>query len=76
MVTRKYRKRRKRPASSDATLTVALQPGEVPSDSELDAEAAAIDDEIDGKYELAKHDDLSLAALRKMTSEELAKIAK
>ncbi len=76
MATRKYRKRRKRPASSDATLTVALQPGEVPSDSELDAEAAAINDEVDGKYELAKHDDLSLAALRKMRSEELAKIAK
>ena len=76
MATRKYRKRRKRPASSDATMTVALQPGEVPSDAELEAEAAAIDDELDGKYELAKHDDLSLAALRKMTSEELAGIAK
>ncbi len=76
MATRKYRKRRKRPASSDAMLTVALQPGEVPSDAELEAEAAAIDDELDGKYELAKHDDLSLTALRKMTSEELAGIAK
>ena len=57
-------------------MTVALQPGEVPSDAELEAEAAAIDDELDGKYELAKHDDLSLSALRKMTSEELAGIAK
>ncbi len=57
-------------------MTVALQPGEVPSDAELEAEAAAIDDELDGKYEIAKHDDLSLVALRKMTSEELAGIAK
>ena len=55
-------------------MTVTLQPGEVPTDAELEAEAAAIDD--DGKYELAKKDDLSLTTLQHMTSEELSKLAK
>jgi transcription termination factor Rho len=61
---------------SEVAMTVALQPGEVPSDAELDAEAAAIDDEVDGKYEKAKQDDLSLVALRKMNADQLAKVAK
>ncbi len=55
-------------------MTVTLQPGEVPSDAELEAEAAAIQD--DGKYELAKKDDLSLATLQRMSTEELSKVAK
>ena len=55
-------------------MTVTLQPGEVPTDAELEAEAAAIDS--DGKYELAKQDDLSLTTLQHMTTEELTKLAK
>jgi transcription termination factor Rho len=57
-------------------MTVTLQPGEVPSDEQLEAEAAAIEDESQGRYELAKKDDLSLSALQRMTTEQLAKIAK
>ncbi len=76
MATRKYRKRRKKPSSADAAMTVTLQPGEVPSDEQLEAEAAAIVDESQGRYELAKKDDLSLSTLQRMTTEELAKLAK
>ncbi len=74
MTTRKYRKRRKRPGPSEAAMTVTLQPGEVPTDAELEAEAEAIDD--DGKYELAKKDELSLTTLQHMATEELVKLAK
>jgi transcription termination factor Rho len=74
---RKYRKRRNKKTNSDgATMTVTLQPGEVPSDEELEAEAQAIEDDTQGKYDLAKKDDLSLTTLQKMSSEELAKLAK
>jgi transcription termination factor Rho len=76
MATRKYRKRRKKPSSADAALTVTLQPGEVPSDEQLEAEAAAIADESQGRYELAKKDDLSLSTLQRMTTDELARVAK
>ena len=40
------------------------------------AEAAALEDELQGKYDLAKKDDLSLAALQRMPSGELAKLAR
>jgi transcription termination factor Rho len=76
MATRKYRKRRKKGSPTEAAMTVTLQPGEVPSDEQLEAEAAAIEDESQGRYELAKKDDLSLSALQRMTTEQLAKIAK
>jgi len=76
MATRKYRKRRKKGPSSEAVMTMTLQPGEVPSDEELEAEAAAIADEAQRKYELAKKDDLSLAALQRMPSDELSKLAR
>jgi transcription termination factor Rho len=76
MATRKYRKRRKKSSATDAAMTVTLQPGEVPSDEQLEAEAAAIEDESQGRYELAKKDDLSLASLQRMTTEELARIAR
>ncbi len=59
-----------------AAMTVTLQPGEVPSDEQLEAEAAAISDDSQEKYELAKKDDLSLATLQRMGTEELASIAR
>jgi transcription termination factor Rho len=55
---------------------MTLQPGEVPTDEELEAEARALEEETQGKYELAKKDDLSLATLQHMATEELGKIAK
>ncbi|MHC4220308.1 MAG: transcription termination factor Rho, partial [Planctomycetota bacterium] len=76
MATRKYRKRRKKTSPSDTAMTVTLQPGEVPSDEQLEAEAAAISDDSQTKYEEAKKDDVSLATLQRMNTDALAKVAK
>ena len=76
MATKKSRRRRKRSGPSDTPLAVTLQPGEVPTDEELEAEAAAIEAETQGRYDLAKKDDLNLVALQHMTSDGLATIAK
>jgi transcription termination factor Rho len=81
MATKKSRRRRKRPAGAPSSGTphqniVTLMPGEVPTDEELEAEAAALESELQDKYDLAKKDDLSLAALRHMTAAELVKLAK
>ncbi len=78
MATKKSRRRRKRGPSSAAAAytTVVLQPGEVPTDEELEREAAALEEETQGKYDLAKRDEMSLAALRHMPTDELTQIAK
>ena len=79
IMAKKSRRRRKRPSGSAAAVAahaVALKPGEVPTDEELEAEAAALEDEIQGKYDLAKKDDLSLAVLQQMNADELGKLAK
>jgi transcription termination factor Rho len=75
MATKKSRRRRKSPKPM-AAMTVTLQPGEVPSDAELEAEAAALEDELQGKYDLAKKDDLSMATLQHMSTAELGRLAK
>jgi len=78
MATKKSRRRRSKKGSggSSATATVTLQPGQVPSDEVLEAEAKALEEETQGKYDLAKKDDYSLAKLQHMSPEELAKLAK
>jgi transcription termination factor Rho len=78
MATKKSRRRRKRSSASSAAAAyaVALQPGEVPTDEELEAEAAALEEETQGRYDLAKKDDLNLAALQHMPTDELGKLAK
>jgi transcription termination factor Rho len=75
MATRKFRKRRNKRPDAGA-MTITLQPGEVPSDDQLEAEAAAILEDTQTKYDLAKKDDLSLAALQRMATEELNKLAR
>ena len=80
MAAKKSRRRRKRSnfnqhSRNDAN-TITLQPGEVPTDEELEAEAAALEEETQGKYDLAKKDDLSLAKLQAMKAPELAKLAR
>jgi transcription termination factor Rho len=75
MATKKTRRRRRKPYPGSA-MTVTLQPGEVPSDEQLEAEAAALEDELQGKYDLAKKDDLNLTSLQHMTMDQLAKVAK
>ncbi len=82
MASKKSRRRRKKGSSGShssnksAITTMTLKPGEVPTDAELEAEAAALEEEIQGKYDLAKKDELNLAALQHMNNEELAKLAK
>ncbi|MCH7849311.1 MAG: transcription termination factor Rho [Planctomycetes bacterium] len=76
MATKKYRKRKKNRHGESPIMTVTIQPGEVPSDADLDAEAAALADDTDDRYEQAKKDDISLAKLQHMSTEELAKLAK
>ena len=79
MPNNKPRRRRKKSSSHNAqsaVATITLQPGEVPPDDVLDAEAAALEEETQGKYDLAKKDDLSLSALQHMSMDELGKLAK
>jgi len=77
MATKKSRRRRKRSGSgSSSAYAIFLQPGEVPTDEELEAEAAALEEETQGKYDLAKKDDLNLTALQHMSTEQLGKVAK
>jgi transcription termination factor Rho len=59
-----------------AASTVTLNPGDVPTDEQLDAEAMALDAEAQGKYDLAKKEGLDLTALQHMSNEELLKLAK
>ena len=54
---------------------MTLPPGSVPTDEQLEQEAAEL--ESSGKkYEAAKKDSLNLAALQKMGNDELAKVAR
>ncbi len=80
MAAKKSRRRRKRPGGSGGSTPhqniVTLQPGEVPTDEELEAEARALENELQDKYDLAKKDDLSLGTLQHMTASELVKLAK
>ncbi len=57
-------------------MSMPVTPGSVPTDEQLEAEAAAIDAELKGRYDLAKKADLDLASLQRMTGEALAKAAK
>jgi len=78
----KRRRRRKgggnpgHPGSSASTSTVVLTPGAIPSDEQLEQEMAALEAEIQGKYDLATKNDLNVAELQKRTGEELVKLAK
>ncbi|HRQ75408.1 MAG TPA: transcription termination factor Rho [Phycisphaerales bacterium] len=60
-----------------SALTITLQPGQVPSDEALEAEALALEEETQGKYDIAKRsDDLKLVTLQHMSTDELMKLAK
>lgn len=59
-----------------APMPVNLAPGSLPSDEQLESEAAALEAETQGKYEIAKKDDLNIAALQRMGNDELFKVAK
>jgi transcription termination factor Rho len=77
MSNKKNRRRRQKEGMRRSfTTAVTLSPGEVPSDEQLEAEAQALDAEAQGKYDLAKKDDLDLTALQHMSNDELLKVAK
>jgi transcription termination factor Rho len=76
MSSKKSRRRRTKKGGV-ATLTVTLQPGQVPSDEQLEAEAAALEEETQGRYDLAKKDkEFSLSKLQRLDNDELTVLAK
>ncbi len=76
----KKRRRRKKSSSGDGLVTMSLKPGEVPTDEELETEAASLDSKLTSaaqkKYDKAKKEGYDLAALQHMKSKELGEIAK
>ena len=78
----KGRRRRRRGGSSGgfpsgiAAPPVAVLPGTVPSDEQLEAEAAQLEAELQERWDEAKKDELDLGALQHMSGAELAKVAK
>ena len=76
----KKRRRRKKSSSGDGLATMSLKPGEVPTDEDLETEAASLDSKLTAvaqkKYDKAKKEGYDLAALQHMKSKELGEIAK
>ena len=75
----KKRRRRKKSGGSGGIGSMTLNPGEVPTDEELEAEVAALDDKLtkaaQKKYDEAKKEGYDLAALQHMKSKELGVVA-
>ena len=78
----KKRRRRKKGGggNNNSVAVMTLQPGEVPTDEQLEAEAKALEKELDAKtqkkFDDAKKDGLDLASLQALSGSELADIAK
>jgi len=76
----KKRRRRKRQNHDDGIGTMMLKPGEVPTDEELEAEAAALDTKLteaaQKKYNKAKKEGYDLSALQHMKGKEIGDVAK
>ena len=74
------KRRRRKKSSNDGLATMSLKPGEVPTDEELETEAASLDSKLTAaaqkKYDKAKKEGYDLAALQHMKSKELGEIAK
>jgi transcription termination factor Rho len=79
-MAKKRRRRKKSGSSSGGTSSMTLNPGEVPTDEELEAEVAALDDKLtkaaQKKYDEAKKEGFDLRALQHMKSKELGVVAK
>ena len=75
----KKRRRRKKTGGNGGMTTMSLKPGEVPTDEELEAEAASLDSKLTAaaqkKYDKAKKEGFDLTALRHMKSKELGEVA-
>ncbi len=81
MTSKSRRRRRSKGGGNNSgngasIATVTLAPGSVPTDEQLELEAAELENELQERYDLAKKKDLDLAKLQKLTNPELLKIAK
>ncbi|MDP6693173.1 MAG: Rho termination factor N-terminal domain-containing protein, partial [Phycisphaerales bacterium] len=76
----KKRRRRKKSGNNGGLDSMTLNPGEVPTDEELEAEVAVLDEKLtkaaQKKYDEAKKEGFDLAALQHMKSKELGVVAK
>ncbi len=77
----KKRRRRKGNRSADGGMSaMTLKPGEVPTDEELESEAASLDtkltDAAQKKYDKAKKEGYDLTALQHMKGKDLGEVAK
>jgi len=78
----KKRRRRKKSSSGGGggVAVMTLNPGEVPTDEQLEQEAAELEKELDSKtqkrFDDAKKEGLDLVSLQHMKGEELVKVAK
>ncbi|MBC8203637.1 MAG: transcription termination factor Rho [Planctomycetes bacterium] len=77
----KKRRRRKKSGSGNGGISsMTLSPGEVPTDEELEAEVASLDEKLtkaaQKKYDEAKKEGFDLRALQHMKSKELGVVAK
>ena len=74
------KRRRRKKSGGGGTGSMTLNPGEVPTDEELEAEVAALDEKLtkaaQKKYDEAKKEGYDLAALQHMKSKELGVVAK
>ena len=79
-MAKKRRRRKKSGGGGGGIGSMALNPGEVPTDEELEAEVAALDEKLtkaaQKKYDEAKKEGYDLAALQHMKSKELGVVAK
>jgi len=80
MSTSKRRRGRRKGGGSGSSgggaTAIALPPGSVPTDEQLDEELRELEKKTQGKYDLAKKDDITLPMLQKMGNDELTKLGK
>ena len=79
-MAKKRRRRKKSGGKGGGMAVMTLEPGQVPSDEQLEEEAKQLEKELDSKtqkrFDDAKKDGYDLASLQAMNGQELAKIAK
>ena len=78
-MAKKRRRRKKSSGGGSSVAMMTLNPGEVPTDDELEAEASQLDKELDSKtqakFDKAKKDGQDLASLQKMSGQDLISVA-
>ena len=78
-MSKSRRRRRSKTGGGKPTLaqpSITLAPGSVPTDEQLELEAAELEKEAQSRYDLAKKKDLDLSKLQKLSGDELLKLAK